>query len=206
MAKSKAKAPKSAQPEPAQKDLTDKQERFCQLYTTHWNATRAAREAEYSAETAAQLGYQLLQIPSVQARIKELTVHSLAEIGVTRERVLLEYSRIAFLDLADAYHEKTGKLLPVHEMPEHVRRAIAKIETFEEFEGRGDDREYLGDTQKVEFSPKKPALDALGKHLGLDAPTKLEHTGKDGAPLFELSDAELDAQIAAILGTKEGKS
>lgn len=185
-----------------QRELTPKQESFCQMYTKHWTATRAAKEAGYSEKSAGLLGYQLLRIPLVQSRIKELTDAALKDIGVSRERVLTELSRIAFLDPARVYDE-IGQLIPIREMPEDVRRAISKVKIFEEFAGRGDDRELIGFTKEVEFSPKKAALDSLGKYLGL-FPEKLEHSGPNGKPiehrdLSTLSEEQLDARIKALI-------
>src|SRR3954465_62707 len=161
-----------------QRELTPKQERFCQEYTIHWTATRAAKEAGYSEKSAHLQGYQLLRNPIVQTRIKELTDAALKDIGVSRERVLTELSRIAFLDPGRAYDE-IGQLIPIKEMPEDVRRAVSKVKIFEEFKGRGYDRELIGFTKEVEFAPKKSALDTLAKHLGL-VPEKLEHSGPNG--------------------------
>jgi len=45
--------------------LTDKQEVFVREYMVDWNATQAAIRAGYSADTANQIGYQLLHNPSV---------------------------------------------------------------------------------------------------------------------------------------------
>ena len=69
------------------RDLKPKQESFCQHYTVHWNATQAAKEAGYSEDSAGKQGYDLLQIPLVLERIKELKEHGLTELGITRERV-----------------------------------------------------------------------------------------------------------------------
>lgn len=180
--------------------LTPKQERFCQLYTTCWEATRAAREAGYSAKSAGYQGYQLLQNPLVKARIAELRDHALEEIGVTRERLLLELSRLSYVDTADAY-DKLGQLLPIHEMPENVRRAITKIKVYEHIhpvkDGSGE-KELVGFTKEVEFAQKKGAIDSLAKIMGI-APDKLEHSGPDGGPIktkAEPTEAEIDAELA----------
>lgn len=181
--------------------LTAKQERFCQLYTTHWNATRAAKEAGYSEKSAMELGYQLLQNPSVKKRIEELGEHALKEIGVTRERILTELARIAFLDPADAYDE-IGQLKPIREMPEDVRRAVSKVKIFEVFSHANGEKELTGFTKEVEFAPKKGALDSLSKCLGI-APDRVEHSGPNGKPIETLSkdeptDEQLDAKIMAL--------
>ena len=50
--------------------LTTKQELFCLEYLIDLNATKAAIRAGYSAKTAEQMGYQLLQKTSVSAVIQ----------------------------------------------------------------------------------------------------------------------------------------
>ena len=191
--------PKSAK----RSGLTDKQESFCQHYSTHWNATRAAKDAGYSEKCAKEQGYELLRNAVVRARIKRLTRHTLLELGVSRARVLKELALIAFLDPAAVYRDD-GQLLPMSEMPEEARRAVHKVKSFEEFEGRGDDRELSGYIREIEFSPKKGALDTLAKHLGL-VTEKHEVSGPNGKPIetrdvTRLTDEQLEAKIQAKLG------
>ena len=52
--------------------LNDKQEKFAQSYVLHNNATEAAKAAGYSASSAANQGYRLLQIDEIVERIKIL--------------------------------------------------------------------------------------------------------------------------------------
>lgn len=52
------------------KMATDKQERFIDEYLIDLNATQAAIRAGYSAHSAMELGYQLLQKPSVLGILK----------------------------------------------------------------------------------------------------------------------------------------
>jgi hypothetical protein len=49
--------------------LNDKQEKFAQSYVLHNNATEAAKSAGYSAASASNQGYRLLQIEEVVERI-----------------------------------------------------------------------------------------------------------------------------------------
>lgn len=182
--------------------LTAIREAFCQHYTKHWNAKRAAKEAGYRGLNHDVLGYQLLQKTSVKERIAELTEHSLKEIGVTRERVLTEIARIAFLDPADIYDE-IGQLLPIREMSEDVRRAVHKIKVFEHKDGSGEHADVYGFTKDIEFSPKKAALDSLAKYLGM-SPDKIEHSGPEGKPIetridSSVPDDQLDARIKAMM-------
>lgn len=104
-------------------------------------------------------------------------------IKVTVQRVLEEYSRIAFLDIGDAF-EAAGGLKPIHEIPEDIRRAIAGIEVVN-YEEDGDGKGAIGKLHKIKLLDKTKALQDLGKHLGMfieriagpdGGPVKSEHT------------------------------
>lgn len=56
---------------PTRPELTDKQRRFIEEYTVDFSATQAAIRAGYSEKTAGQIGYQLLQKPSISEAIEE---------------------------------------------------------------------------------------------------------------------------------------
>jgi DNA-binding SARP family transcriptional activator len=49
--------------------LNEKQEKFAQSYVLHNNATEAAKSAGYSAASAANQGYRLLQIDEIVERV-----------------------------------------------------------------------------------------------------------------------------------------
>jgi hypothetical protein len=69
---------------------------------------------------------------------------------------------MAHVDPAEMYHPVTGDLLPIHEMPEHVRRCIQSIEV-DEIEVNGM---KLGVTKKIKLAPREKAADMIMKHLG----------------------------------------
>lgn len=144
--------------------LTEKQHRFCVLYAANPNARAAYQQAfgNESADAAKTEGYRLLQQPEVKELVATLRAELLAKFNVTNERIIEEYARIAFLDIADLYGED-GKLLAVHDMPEHARRAIAAIDVDELFEGTGKDRFQLGFTTKLKLNAKRDALQDLAK-------------------------------------------
>ena len=52
--------------------LTDKQIAFCKEYIVDWNASRAARDAGYSAKTAKEIGSQNLTKPAIRNYIDKL--------------------------------------------------------------------------------------------------------------------------------------
>jgi phage terminase small subunit len=70
------------------KELSPKQQRFCDEYLIDLNATKAAERAGYSAKTAQEQGSRLLSNVMVQARIDALKLERSKSTGITSERVL----------------------------------------------------------------------------------------------------------------------
>ncbi len=86
-------------------------------------------------------------------------------IKASVERVLREYQHIAFLDIGQAFGPD-GDLLPLHLMPEDVRRAIAGIEVAS-LNVDGDGKGPVGKLHKIKLLDKGKALQDLAKHLGM---------------------------------------
>lgn len=180
--------------------LTDKQERFCQEYLKDLNGTQAAIRVGYSAKTATEQSSRLLTNVNVAARVKELMGKRSERTEITADVVLKELLLLAKVDLAQAYDEK-GNLKPIHEIPEDVRRAIAGIKVYEEFEGYGKDRVKVGEVREVKFWDKTRTLELLGKHLKLFT-DKVEHSGNMGLEL--LSDEQLDRRLKELRESEKG--
>lgn len=143
-------------------ELTPKQLAFVREYMIDRNGTQAAIRAGYSAKTANEQASRLLANVKVARLVDEKTIKLANKLEITAERVLTEIARLAYVDITQAYDEHGG-LLPLHQMPEDVRRAIASIEVAEE----RVDGEVVGQIRKVKFWDKKGSLDQLGRHLKL---------------------------------------
>ena len=65
--------------------LNEKQEKFCKAYVLHRNATEAARAAGYSAASANNQGYRLLQNDEVTSRVTELEQELETNVDVIEE-------------------------------------------------------------------------------------------------------------------------
>tara|TARA_R110000765_G_scaffold50413_1_gene102511 strand:- start:142 stop:615 length:474 start_codon:yes stop_codon:yes gene_type:complete len=65
--------------------LKEKQEKFCQNYILHKNATRAAKDAGYSDISAHNTGSRLLQDSLVQERLEELSLNMTTSLDVIDE-------------------------------------------------------------------------------------------------------------------------
>jgi hypothetical protein len=98
----------------------------------------------------------------------------------TKERILDEVRTMATADLTKAF-DKEGNMLDPEDWPTDIKRSLVGLEVFEEFQGAGRDREYIGKTKKAKFTDKLKAIEMLGKVVKLwgekndsDAVVKLE--------------------------------
>lgn len=142
--------------------LTRKQAKFVREYLVDLNATQAAIRSGYSKRAAGVQGSVLLKNPNVASVIDRKREKSIESTELTRERILLEYKRIALLDPADL-HDSGGDLLAVHQMPEDARRAVSSLEHVKTAKGRTK-------LTKVKLADKGRALDSLTKLLGFEPP------------------------------------
>lgn len=176
--------------------LTPKQERFVAEYLVDLNATRAATAAGYSPKSAEHLGYQLLQNPLVQVAIAVGQQKKAQRVELTQDRVIAEIMKIAFADPQDAFGPG-GQLLPVKDMPEHIRRSLS---SFKVTKKGGTESRAAEEITEIKFWSKDSALEKLCRHMGLyaDETVNLKLKGAAAKPTSaeDLSDAEL-AAIAA---------
>lgn len=149
--------------------MTPAQKRFADEYLIDLNATKAYKAAYPSCkkdETARVNGSKLLTNTNIQDYISKKQKELEKKSGVTQQRIIEELAKIAFADIRKAY-DKNGNLRPIQDLDDDTAGAIIGVESFEEYEGRGDDREYIGDTKKVKMADKIRAAELLGKHLGM---------------------------------------
>ena len=65
--------------------INEQQERFCQSYILHRNASEAARAAGYAKDHAARQGHRLLQSEEILDRIENLEKELSTEVDVVPE-------------------------------------------------------------------------------------------------------------------------
>lgn len=133
-------------------------ERFAREYVIDLNASEAVIRAGYQAKTrqaAANKACKLLALPAVAGLIADLKAKQFKRLEVKADNVLLELARLVDTDPAKLYDE-SGAMLPIHQMPEDIRRCISSIE-YDQLTGR----------PKVKFWSKPEALALLGKHFKL---------------------------------------
>lgn len=134
-------------------ELTDKQERFLREYLVDHNAKQAAIRTGYAPKAAEVQGSVLLSKPKVKARLAELAQLQAARLDLTADTVLSELLLLAKVDPKDLVDAR-GRPLPMHKIPEAVRRAISSVEVTKE-------------GTKYRLWSKTTSLELLGRHLKL---------------------------------------
>jgi len=153
-------------------DLEPRQEDFVYEYLVDLNATQATIRAGYSEKGASVQGSRLLANVKIQTAIAALRKERADRYEISAENVLREYAKIGFSNIGD-YIDTDGRL-PEIDMQDLSRDQLAAVseitvDTREEFDGFGQDREHVADIVKVKFKmhSKQSALEALAKNLGL---------------------------------------
>ena len=144
--------------------LTPKQARFVAEYLIDLDSAAAARRAGYSKKTAQQLGYQLLQHPSVRRAVMAGKAKQLDRAELTAARVLQELGRVAFVNGRD-YWNASGDAKHPHELSVDEGACLAGFEVLIKNAKAGDG---VTDTvHKFKLFDKVRALELLAKHFRL---------------------------------------
>jgi len=160
-------------------DLNPKQLRFVDEYFKDLNGTQAAIRAGYSPKTARQIANEHLSKPDIAAEVARRQQALAKKFLVSRQRCLKELACAAFLDPGRMF-DTHGNLCEIAEMPQHLRRAIASFEFYENFEGKDESRRAVGYTRKFKFVDKLQALKQLMETLGYAEPQAGEEVSGHG--------------------------
>lgn len=155
--------------------LTEAQRRFADEYLIDFNATAAYQRAGYKATgAAAKTGAsRLLENERVQAYLATKKQAILKRTDTDQDAALRRLVHLALGDRRRLFTEEGGIKAPF-DLTEDDMAMIAGIEVFEEYEGRGKDRRYIGQTKKLKLVNPLDAVRTLGQHYGLFA-KKVEH-------------------------------
>jgi phage terminase small subunit len=149
----------------SQKKLTPKRAEFVRQYVLLRDKTKAAIAAGFSPSSASMIACQLMKDPSVR---RDLT-RAFKRIGIQYERQLSAAMEELFHCVTrrgtDFVDEKTGKLLPIHQLPERANAAIDAIEEKITTRTIGDITEEVVE-RKLKLVPKAGALDMAFKVRG----------------------------------------
>ena len=134
--------------------LNTKQEKFCQAYVLHRNATEAARAAGYAAASANNQGYRLLQSDEVTERIHELEQELETNVDVIEE-----------IESQYTYAKTNG----------HTNSAIKALELLSRIRGANSDININMDEETLETAIVG-CLNVLGEEKVYDLLSKCDFT------------------------------
>lgn len=160
--------------------LTEKQRIFCREYIYDWNATRAAKAAGYSEDTAYAIGAENLRKPQIQAHITEIQKDLEKVAGISRLRIVQEHLNIINTSIAHLHNtwierKEFDKLTP------EQKSAIAELsyQTRKEVDystnPEGDVLQV--DYVKIKLYDRQKSMDSLTKILGYNEAEKVELSG-----------------------------
>lgn len=165
--------------------LTIKQEKYAQGLFAGLSQREAYKQsydcANMKDNTIDARASELAKDSKITVRLEELQNEFKERNMVTVERVLQEYARLGFFDPRKLFNDD-GKPKDISELDDDTAAALAGLEVFEEYDGRGDDRVFVGYTKKYKIADKKGALDSMARHLGMFV-ERHEVTGKGGGPI-----------------------
>ena len=146
--------------------MNGKQKAFATEYVIDYNATQAAIRAGYSERSAYSQAHELLKKPEIQEAIKELEAAASERTAVTKDMVIQELARVAFVDPRRLF-EDNGTAKDITMLDDDTAAALSGVEIFEEFDYNNGEKEFSGYTKKFKWLDKLRALEMLGKHLGM---------------------------------------
>lgn len=157
------------------KRLSGKQRVFVLALPTAASHEAAMVQAGYTETYARKRAGIAAKHPDVVTVLNWIVSEAVEAARDSVERVLRELCDVSFTDPLTIFDE-ADNIRPIREWPEDMRRALAGIEVFEEYQGRGKDREFIGRTKKVKFWNKLDGLEKVAKIKGYMQPEKVEHT------------------------------
>lgn len=157
--------------------LNARQQRFVEEYLVDLNATQAAIRVGYSKKTAAEQASRLLTNVKIAEAVAEGRAKLSQRTGITQDRVLQEYARIAFSNMKEfaAFGPDGVKLKDLEDMDDDAARCVAEVS-----ESTSKD----GGSIRFKLHDKKGALDSIARHLGMFT-DRLAVGGDPSAPPIE---------------------
>jgi phage terminase small subunit len=161
------------------KGLTEKQKQFCREYIYDWNATRAAKAAGYSEDTAFSIGAENLTKPLIQGYIKEIQLDLEKIAGVSRLKLANEHLKIVNTSIS-RFHNNWITKKEFDEISEDDKACIQQIETQtrteKDYSTNPDGDLVSMDYIKIKLYDKQKSIDSLVKLFGYSEPERIQHT------------------------------
>lgn len=167
-----------------------KKEQFPYEYMKDLNATDAAKRCGYAHKSAHVTGSRLLKEPEIIEKVNELKKQRNQKLIIEADDVLRKILALADSDVREAFNPD-GTLKAMDQWPDALAKCVSSVEVDEIYEGRGEDRKFVGYTKKIKLWDKVKSLEMLAKHKAL-----LREVVQVKAPMEQLTDEELEAEIA----------
>lgn len=139
---------------------------FVREYLKDGNGKQAAIRSGYSEKTAESQASRLLRNAKVAAAVDAGLARRALVTELEATTVLRELALLVETDIGDAF-DGQGRMRPLHEMHEDVRRCIAAVDVEELYDGTGKQRVKVGHVRKVRFLDKTKAIELALRRLGL---------------------------------------
>lgn len=165
--------------------LTDKRELFCQLIFKGAEQGVAYMEAypgskRWKPESVQQVASRLRAVPEVDQRIMELRGERAEANGITVDRVLQEYAKLAFTDLPGIVKFDGARMM----VEDFEKLTPAQRSCIQSFKVKNESEMIAGELVPVQYVEvklysKQAALDKLAEFLGIGKDRGAEE-GDDG--------------------------
>jgi phage terminase small subunit len=174
---------------PAGGDMKSKHQIFVREYLIDLNATQAATRAGYKHSYARRACVVLLRKPAIKAAIAEGMAARAKRLEIDADRVMREWAKIGFANIGNlAVWGKDGVELREHtEISENDAAAIEQLWLTGKNKGR------------IKLHDKGAALDALGRHLGLNRPRSQPAAGAYSNAQVQRARSAFKQQIEKLL-------
>lgn len=171
---------------------------FVEHYVNNkFNATQAAKDADYSPKTAYSSGQRLLKRVDVQEAIQKRIRALLSETEKLTLQWLEETKKVAFSDIRKALNDD-GSPKDVSTLDDDIAGAVEGISTctVTKISDRGEEEKI---TTNVKLSSKTKGLELLGKYLAIlsDAPPESRDSKE------EVSREEAKERLAYLLKKRD---
>jgi len=166
-----------------------KQEAFCQEYTRNAGNAAAAYRCAYDVEnmlpqTVWKEGWEVTKLHQVATRIEFLQLQLARDEKFITERILREEMLAAFVDPGD-FFDDDGEMIPIKQLPERARRALAGWEVVEAY-AKGGDKLVK---HKFRLEDKGKAKERISRMFGLyEADNRQQNPGAALGDLLEKMD------------------
>lgn len=150
--------------------LTPRLRRMVDAYVRTGSYADAARASGYNAQTVSKY---IREDESVRKAIGEIVDQAAILSGVTLERVLQEYARLAFVDMGELVDllkvgdDPDEAIMVLSDLPADITAAISEITLNRSTKTDDEGREQVTGQLKVKLYDKKGALQDLGRMLSV---------------------------------------